>query len=119
MREAIDVLLGKHHGQKDFLSKVDADYAALVQNASSDPNSLLHPTTKQHISRYLKHTAKMINRSSCLNTSPEKLLETQQLWHKLTEGSETVTVPVVTLPPAPVNPPSINSDEAPLTKTEI
>ncbi|XP_078811397.1 uncharacterized protein LOC144995541 isoform X1 [Oryzias latipes] len=119
MRDAIDVLLAKHHGQKDFLSKVDAEYAALVQTASRNPNSLLHPTTKQHISRYVKHMAKMINRSSSMNTSPEKLLETQQLWHKLTEGSETVTVPVVTLPPAPVNPPSSKPDEAPLTKTDV
>ncbi|RVE64370.1 hypothetical protein OJAV_G00125310 [Oryzias javanicus] len=119
MRDTIDALLGKFHGQKDFLSKVDAEYAALVQTSARNPNSLLHPTTKQHISRYMKHKAKMINKSSSLNTSPEKLLETQQLWHNLTEGSETVTVPVVTLPPAPVNPPSTKPDEAPLTKTEI
>ncbi len=96
----------KYHGQKDLLNQVDAEYAALVQAASRDPNSLLHPTTKQHISRYVKHLAKMTNTSSSLNTSSEKLLETQQLWHHLTEGSETVSVPVVTLPPAPVNPPS-------------
>ncbi|XP_016319902.1 uncharacterized protein LOC107671487 [Sinocyclocheilus anshuiensis] len=116
MRDSIDGLLAKYHGQKDLLTQVDAEYAALVQAASRDPNSLLHPTTKQHISRYVKHLAKMTNTSSSLNTSSEKLLETQQLWHHLTEGSETVSVPVVTLPPAPVNPPSNKPQEFPLTK---
>ncbi|XP_058611963.1 uncharacterized protein LOC131527121 [Onychostoma macrolepis] len=119
MRDSIDGLLAKYHGQKDLLTQVDAEYAALVQAASRDPNSLLHPTTKLHISRYVKHLAKMTNTSSSLNTSSEKLLETQQLWHHLTEGSETVSVPVVTLPPAPVNPPSNKPQEFPLTKGEI
>ncbi|XP_020559477.1 uncharacterized protein LOC110015227 isoform X2 [Oryzias latipes] len=40
MRDAIDVRLAKHHGQKDFLSKVDAEYAAVVQT-SSDQMTLL------------------------------------------------------------------------------
>ncbi|MEQ2219826.1 hypothetical protein XENOCAPTIV_024921, partial [Xenoophorus captivus] len=93
MRNAIDQLMAKHHGQKYFLAKVDVEYAAVIQAASRDPNSLLHPTTKQHISRYVKHLAKMTNTSSSLNTSTEKLLETQQLWHHLTVGSETVDVP--------------------------
>ena len=119
MRDAIDGLLAKHHDQKDLLAKVDAEYATLVLAASRDSNNLLHPTTKQHISRYVKHQAKLMNTSSCLNTSPEKLLETQELWHHLTEGSETVCVPVVTLPPAPVNPPSSKSQEPSLTKAEI
>ncbi|XP_026121870.1 uncharacterized protein LOC113104367 [Carassius auratus] len=119
MRDSIDGLLAKYHGQKDLLTQVDAEYAALVQAASRDPNSLLHPTTKQHISRYVKHLAKITNRSSSLNTSSEKLLETQKLWHHLTEGSETVSVPVVTLPPAPVNPPSNKPQELPLTKGEV
>ncbi|KAK9952765.1 hypothetical protein ABG768_018572 [Culter alburnus] len=119
MRDSIDGLLAKYHGQKDLLSQVDAEYAALVQAASKDPNSLLHPTTKQHISRYVKHLAKMTNTSSSLNTSSEKLQETQQLWHHLTEGSETASVPVVTLPPAPVNPPRNKPQESPLTKREI
>ncbi|KAK9976755.1 hypothetical protein ABG768_021958 [Culter alburnus] len=119
MRDSIDGLLAKCHGQKDLLSQVDAEYAALVQAASKDPNSLLHPTTKQHISRYVKHLAKMTNTSSSLNTSSEKLQETQQLWHHLTEGSETASVPVVTLPPAPVNPPRNKPQESPLTKCEI
>lgn len=61
----------------------------------------------------------MTNTSSSLNTSSEKLLETQQLWHHLTEDSETISVPVVTLPPAPVNPPSNKPQEFPLTKGEI
>ncbi|KAK0135941.1 hypothetical protein N1851_028181 [Merluccius polli] len=80
MRAAIDGLLAKHHGRKDILKWVDADYAALVQTSCRDPNSLLHPTTRQHISRYVKHIAKLKNASTSLNTSPEKHLETQQLW---------------------------------------
>lgn len=98
---------------------MDAEYAACVQTSSKDHNSLLHPTTKQHISRYVKHQAKMINTKSSLNISPEKLLETQNLWHHLTEGSETVSVPVVSIPPATVNPPCINSQDAPLTKAQV
>ncbi|XP_016098441.1 uncharacterized protein [Sinocyclocheilus grahami] len=89
MRDSIDGLLAKYHGQKDLLTQVDAEYVALVQAASRDPSSLLHPTTKQHISRYVKHLAKMTNTSSSLNTSSEKLLEAQQLWYRFTEGSET------------------------------
>ena len=56
----------------------------------------------------MKHLAKLINTSSLLNTSPEKLLETQQLWQRLTVESQTVSVPVTPLPPAPVpvNPPT-------------
>ncbi|KAF7223217.1 uncharacterized protein [Nothobranchius furzeri] len=119
MREAIDQIVAKHRGQKDFLTKVAAEYAVLVQAASRDPNSLLRPTAKQHRSRYVKHLAKTTNTSSPLNTSSETLLETQQLWHNLTEGSETVAVPVVTIPPATVNPPSIKAQDPPLTKTEI
>ncbi|XP_015224562.1 PREDICTED: uncharacterized protein LOC107080871, partial [Cyprinodon variegatus] len=119
MRDKIDQLLQKHHGQKDCLVKVDAEYAVCVQASQKDPNSLLHPTTKHHISRYVKHLAKMKNTKSSLNISPEKLLETQQLWHHLTEGSETVSVPVVTIPPATVNPPTIKLQDAPLTKAQI
>jgi len=129
MRAAIDGLLAKHHGEKDLLKRVDADYAAMVQSACTDPNSLLHPTTRQHISRYVKHLAKLINTSSSLNTSPEKLLETQQLWQRLTVESQTVSVPVTPLPPAPVNPPTplppVNPptvgsiEDAPLTKAAV
>ncbi|KAF4106170.1 hypothetical protein G5714_013832 [Onychostoma macrolepis] len=78
----------------------------MVHQSATDPNSLLHPTTKLHISRYVKHLAKLLNTSSSLNTSQEKLLETQQLWHSLTEGNETANVPVVTIEPAIVNPPA-------------
>ncbi|KAK6467277.1 hypothetical protein HHUSO_G35274 [Huso huso] len=49
----------------------------------------------------------MKNTSSSLNTSPEKLQETQLLWHNLTERSATVQVPVVTVSPAAVNPPTL------------
>ncbi|XP_036409935.1 uncharacterized protein LOC118795507 [Megalops cyprinoides] len=106
MKEAIDSLLQKYHGEKDILKLVDQEYADMVYRSATDPNSLLHPTTKLHISRYVKHRAKLLNTSSSLNTSQEKLLETQQLWHSLTEGSETATVPVVTMEPAIVNPPT-------------
>ncbi|KAK2856717.1 hypothetical protein Q5P01_005452 [Channa striata] len=82
MKKIIDDLLNKHHGQKDMLKLVDQDYSAL----------------------YIKHLSKLMNTSSSLNTSPEKLQERQQLWHSLTEGSETTTVPVVTMPVAVVNP---------------
>ncbi|KAM3621622.1 uncharacterized protein V6R79_013761 [Siganus canaliculatus] len=105
MTAAIDALLIKHHGAKDLVKRVDADYAAMVQRACTDPNSLLHPTTCQHISRYVKHLAKLKNSSSALNTSSEAVMETQQLWQSLTTGSQTVSVPVTTLPPATVNPP--------------
>ncbi|XP_046907922.1 uncharacterized protein LOC124489267 [Hypomesus transpacificus] len=119
MKEVIDGLIGIHQGSKDFLQRVDSDYAGLVQAASRDPNSLLHPTTKQHISQYVKHWAKRTNASTSLNTSPEKLLETQQLWQHLTAESETKSVPVVTIPPAAVNPPGRDPQEAPLTKAAI
>lgn len=120
MRNAIDGLLAKHHGNKDLLKTVDAEYAAMVQSACTDPNSLLHPTTKQHISRYIKHLAKKKNTNASLNTSPEKLLETQQLWQHLHSGSETISVPVKTLPPAPFNPPAKSVPEAvPLDKAML
>ncbi|KAJ8353225.1 hypothetical protein SKAU_G00207920 [Synaphobranchus kaupii] len=115
MRAAIDGLLTKYHGQKDFLKLVDHDYAAMVHHSSTDPNSLLHPTTKVHISRYVKHLAKLQNTSSSLNPSPEKLFETQQLWKRLTTDS-VVSIPVVPLPPAPVNPPAVT---APLTEAAV
>ncbi|KAG7467906.1 hypothetical protein MATL_G00137180 [Megalops atlanticus] len=105
MKEAIDSLLQKYHGEKDILKLVDQEYADMVHRSATDPNSLLHPTTKLHISRYVKHLAKLLNTSS-MNTSQEKLLETQQLWHSLTEGSKTASVPVVTVEPAIVNPPT-------------
>ncbi|XP_039539621.1 uncharacterized protein LOC120487367 [Pimephales promelas] len=104
--EAIDSLLQKYHGEKDIMKLVDRDYAQMVHESATDPNSLMHPTTKLHISRYVKHLAKLLNTSSSLNTSQEKLLETQQLWHSLTKGSETASVPVVTMEPAIVNPPA-------------
>ncbi|KAA0714577.1 hypothetical protein E1301_Tti018617 [Triplophysa tibetana] len=76
MKEAIDNLLTEHHGKKDMLKLVDQEYAAMVHNSSTDPNSMLHPTTKLHIAQYVKHLAKLLNTSSSLNTSPEKLLQT-------------------------------------------
>ncbi|XP_056269727.1 copine-B-like isoform X4 [Pseudoliparis swirei] len=88
---AIDGLLIKHHGAPRMLKQVDDDYAAMVQRGCTDPHSLLHPTTCQHISRYVKHLAKRKPTSSSLNTSPEKVLETQQLWQSLTTSSQTDT----------------------------
>ncbi|TWW53178.1 hypothetical protein D4764_0104280 [Takifugu flavidus] len=88
MKDAIDSLLQYHHGDKDILRLVDPDYADM-------------------------HLAKLLNTSSSLNTSPEKLLETQQLWYSLTEGSKTTSVPVVTMETAVVTPPT------PLTQDSI
>ena len=122
MKAAIDSLLVKHHGKKDMLHLVDKEYAAMVLQSATDPNSLLHNTNKQHISQYTKHLAKLMNTSSSLNTSTEKLVETQNLWHSLTEGSETVHVPVVAIPPAIVNPAEPVSQPAPqlpLTREDI
>ncbi|XP_053092416.1 uncharacterized protein LOC117599093 isoform X2 [Pangasianodon hypophthalmus] len=120
MRNAIDGLLAKHHGSKDLLKRVDADYAAMVQSACTDPNSLLHSTTKQHINRYIKYLAKKKNTNASLNTSPEKLLETQQLWKRLHSGSETISVPVTVLPPAPFNPPAKSvPEDVPLTQAAV
>ncbi len=60
MKETIDGLLDKYHGQKDMLKLVDQDYAAMVHQSATDPNSLLHPTTKYHITQYIKHLAKQV-----------------------------------------------------------
>lgn len=60
MKEAIDSLLDKYHGQKDMLKLVDQDHAAKVHQSATDPNSLLHPTTKYHITQYIKHLAKKL-----------------------------------------------------------
>ncbi|XP_053475774.1 uncharacterized protein LOC128604688 [Ictalurus furcatus] len=120
MRKAIDGLLAKHHGSKDLLKRVNADYAAMVQSACTDPNSLLHSTTKQHINNYIKHLPKKKNTNVSLNTSPEKLLETQQLWHRLNSCSETISVPVTILPPAQFNPPAKSvPEDVPLTQAAV
>lgn len=56
MKDAIDSLLQKHHGEKDMMMKVvDQEYANMVHWSAADPNSLLHPTTRLHISCYVKH----------------------------------------------------------------
>lgn len=55
MKEAIDKLLNKHHEKKDVLKLVDQQYAAMVQNSCTDPNTMLHLKTKLHISQYIKH----------------------------------------------------------------
>ncbi|MPV02317.1 hypothetical protein FVA96_24275 [Escherichia coli] len=101
----IDQLLNKPREQKDTLKLVDQDYAALVHNSCTDPNSMLHPTTKLHVLQYVKHLSKLLNTSSSLNVSPEKLQERQKLCHSLTEASETTSVPVVTMSVAIVHPP--------------
>nr|XP_024002202.1 uncharacterized protein LOC112080610 isoform X2 [Salvelinus alpinus] len=61
---------------------------------------------------------RLIKTGSSLNTSPEKLLQTPQLCQWLTVGSDTVSVPVTALPPAVVNPPSLSTQDVPLTKDE-
>ncbi|KAJ3584022.1 hypothetical protein NHX12_014519 [Muraenolepis orangiensis] len=105
MKEAIDGLLQKYHGEKDMLRHVGRDYADLVNRSAIYPNSVLHPTTRLHISRYVKHMANLLNTSSSLNISQDKLQETQQMWQSLTE-SETARVPVVIMEPAVFNPPA-------------
>ncbi|XP_051793442.1 uncharacterized protein LOC110959929 isoform X2 [Acanthochromis polyacanthus] len=117
MKKTIDELLSKHRGQKDMLKLVDQEYAALVHNSCKDLNSMLHPTTKLHITQYMKHLSKLLNTRSSLNTSPEKVEERQQLWHSLTEGSETTSVPVVAMPAAVFNPPP--PVQTPLTQDSI
>ncbi|KAK2814276.1 hypothetical protein Q5P01_000649 [Channa striata] len=72
MKKIINDLLNKHR--------------ALVHSSCGNPNSMLQPTTKLHISQYIKHLSKLMNTSSSFNTSPEKLQERQQLWHSLTQG---------------------------------
>ncbi|TTN67649.1 hypothetical protein Baya_15926 [Bagarius yarrelli] len=106
MKEAIDNLLETHHEEEDMLKLVDHDYSAMVHNSSNDPNSMLHPTTRLQIAQYVKHLAKLLNTNTSLNTSPEKLLERQQLWHSLIEGSETTRVPVVEMHPTALHPPA-------------
>lgn len=65
MKAAIDSLLQKHHREKDRLKVVDQEYADmslwLIHQSATDPNSLLHPTTRLHISCYVKHLAKLLN----------------------------------------------------------
>lgn len=119
MRDAIDGLLVKHRGMKDMLRRVDAEYSSMVQSACTNPNSLLHPTTWQHISRYVKHQAKLKNAHSALNTSSEKVVSTQQLWHTLTTGSQTISVPVTTLPPPVLQPPTIQPRQETLTRATV
>ncbi|TTU93288.1 hypothetical protein Baya_15229 [Bagarius yarrelli] len=65
-----------------------------------------HPTTRLHIAQYVKHLAKLLNTNTSLNTNPEKLLERQQLWPSLTEGSETTRIPVVEMHPTALHPPA-------------
>ncbi|XP_034007529.1 uncharacterized protein LOC117499252 isoform X2 [Trematomus bernacchii] len=118
MKQAVDNLLNKHRGQKDMLKLVDKDYAALVLNSCTDLNSMLHPTTKHHICQYVKHVSKLLNTSSSINISPEKLQERQVLWYSLTEGSETTSVPVVTMPVAIFNPtPPVQTPATPPVQT--
>ena len=118
MKDVINDLLNKYRGQKDMLILVDRDYAAAVHDSATDPNSMLHPTTKRHISDYVKYRAKLLNTSSSINTSPENLQERQKLWRSLTEGSETTRVPVVPMPPAVFNPPE-PAAATPLTEAAI
>ena len=119
MRDAIDGLLVKHRGTKEMLRRVDGEYASMVQSTCRDPNSLLHPTTWQHISRYVKHLAKLKNTHSALNTSQEKVVSMQQLWHTLTTGSESTSVPVTILPPPVLSPPSTQPGQESLTRATV
>ncbi|KAK2863858.1 hypothetical protein Q7C36_003012 [Tachysurus vachellii] len=117
-KEAIDNLLNKHHRKEDLLKLVDQEYAAMVHSSCTDPNSMLYPTTRLHIAQYVKHLAKLLNTSTSLNTSPEKLHERQQLWHSLTEGRETTNVAVVTMHRAVIHPPA-PAQTTPLTPESL
>lgn len=76
----------------------------MVHNSSNDPNNRLLPTTKLHISQYVRHLAQLLNTSSAFN-SRETSWETATL--VLTDkGSGTTGVPVETMKPADVNPPA-------------
>ncbi|GAA6069383.1 uncharacterized protein LOC113642200 [Tachysurus ichikawai] len=110
--------LNKHHGKKDMLKLVDQEYAAMVHSSCTDPNSMLHPNTRLHIAQYVKHLSKLLNTSTSLNTIPEKLQERQQLCHSLTEGSETTSVPVVTMHTAVIHPPA-PAQTTPLTPESL
>ncbi len=79
MKAVIDGLLNKHRRQKNMLKLVGQEFTTLVHNSSTDPNSLLCPSTKIHISQYIKHISKLLNTSSSQNISPKKLEETQTL----------------------------------------
>ncbi|KAM8766356.1 uncharacterized protein AB9X84_005611 isoform 1-T1 [Acanthopagrus schlegelii] len=77
---AIDGLFFKHHGAKGLLKRVDADYAVMVHRACSDPHSLLHPTTCQHISRYVKYLVKL------KTPAPPSIPTQRRLWRRSSFG---------------------------------
>ena len=77
---AIDGLFFKHHGANGLLKRVDADYAAMVHRACSDPCSLLQPTTCQHISRYVKYLAKL------KTPAPLSIPTQRRLWRRSSFG---------------------------------
>ncbi|KAF4115028.1 hypothetical protein G5714_002517 [Onychostoma macrolepis] len=62
-----DTLLNKHRGKKDILRSMQQ----CSTDSSTDPDSVLHSTTKLHVSQYVKHLAKLQNTSSSLNNSRE------------------------------------------------
>lgn len=82
-KDAIEHLLRKHRGQKDFLRLLDQEYGEMVHTAL-----LLTPVVRstQPPGCTLSHTD---NASSALKTSQVWVLETQQLWQSLTGGSAT------------------------------
>ncbi|KAI4787682.1 hypothetical protein KUCAC02_036313, partial [Chaenocephalus aceratus] len=68
---------------------------------------------------YVKHLSKLLNTSTSINISPEKLQERQVLWHSLTEGSETTRVPVVSMLDAVFNPtPPVQTPATPPVQTQ-
>ncbi|KAJ4918820.1 hypothetical protein JOQ06_022161 [Pogonophryne albipinna] len=90
--------------------------------------SLLSSPTAARTGPYVKHLSKLLNTSTSINISPEKLQERRVLWHSLTEGSETTSVPVVTMLVAVFNPtppvqtpatPPVQTPATPLTQEYI
>ena len=58
---------------KDMLKLVDQDYAALVHNSCTDPNSMLHPTTKHFTSsQYIKAPLQVIEHQLLFKHQPRK-----------------------------------------------
>ncbi|KAK7877176.1 hypothetical protein WMY93_032121 [Mugilogobius chulae] len=91
MKTAIDDLLNKHRGQKDMLKLVDQEYADLVYSSSTDPNSMLHPTTKSLTAGSTTTTVPVVVMPpAAVNPSPPALTVTpplsQETLEKIVQG---------------------------------
>lgn len=73
-KKTINSFLDKYWGQRDTLTPVDPDNAAVVHQSASDSKSLLHPQPKTTLYSTKKHFAKQLNMSLSLSISPENNL---------------------------------------------